>query len=297
MMMFKKQYSYILGLGFFLLCGVMPSMSLAQNAAEEKLAFAKKMDEEVNAVLHYSVYASGFHVLDIDIAIENEARSYEVDLNTKLTGILGKLVPWQGAFDTKGIKKGADHFQPITHKTLARWKEDEEVRTYKYDQSGRLEKVVVNENGNIHDAKLLPDLSDGTTDILSLLMEVIADGTCRHEADIFDGKRRFATEFRTLKTGTVSPSKYNIYEGPAEVCEVEITPKGGKWHKKPRGWLAIQEQGRAKKKLPQIFLASIDDKLPAVPVKGVTVSDYGTFLLHLNNVTYGEGRRQLAENE
>ena len=237
------------------------------------------------ATLYYEVYASGFHVMDVQIHIKTTKKKYDVRLDTELTGLLARFVPWQGAFETRGsIERG--ELIPKYHITSATWKKETELREYFYNASGHLNKMTLKENGIAQDIATSSELSSDTTDILTLFLSIILKGECGFEEDIFDGKRRFATEFRGEGDAYLYKSKINPYQGEAELCDVEITPKGGKWYKKPRGWLAIQEQGREKGKLPVIYLARVDEMFPALPVKGITVSNYGTFLLHLKHVVY-----------
>src|SRR5690606_14417519 len=90
-------------------------------------------------------------------------------------------------------------------------------------------------------------------------------------------------------------SDYNLYSGPAKRCTIEVQPAGGKWHDKPRGWFSIQEQGRNKGTMPTIWVASITPDMPAVPVKVMVKTDYGTLFLHL--VGYeGGGKAMYSEN-
>ncbi len=66
-------------------------------------------------------------------------------------------------------------------------------------------------------------------------------------------------------TEDLKATKYNVYEGPAEKCTVEVAPAGGKWHEKPRGWLSIQEQGRQHGQLPTVWFARMEGKRSRSP--------------------------------
>jgi hypothetical protein len=106
---------------------------------------------------------------------------------------------------------------------------------------------------------------------------------CEGRDDIYDGERRFTLIFRDQGAGSLPESRYNAYTGPARVCTVEIEPKGGRWHKKPRGWLSIQEQGRKKGSLPTVWMAQMPGIPFAVPVKIRVKTNYGTLLMHLKS--------------
>jgi len=85
-------------------------------------------------------------------------------------------------------------------------------------------------------------------------------GKCEGTSLVFDGKRSFEQKFVHEENVELTASKYNIYEGPAAKCTVEVVPKKGKWHSKPRGWLSIQEQGREKGTMPTVWLAEYKGK-------------------------------------
>ena len=129
---------------------------------------------------------------------------------------------------------------------------------------------------------------NNTTDILSatvtVMNNIIETSKCDGTSDIYDGKRRFTLNFKDKGESTLSKSKYNIFSGPARFCTVEIEPKGGRWHEKPRGWLSIQEQGRQKGALPAVWMAKVEGFEYAIPVKIRVKTDYGTLLMHLTNV-------------
>ena len=87
-------------------------------------------------------------------------------------------------------------------------------------------------------------------------------------------------------------SGYNLYEGSAEKCTVEVRPVAGRWHEKPRGWMSIQEQGREKGMLPTVWMAKMNENGPAVPVTVRVKTDYGTLFMHL--VKYQSGDQVIA---
>jgi len=103
-------------------------------------------------------------------------------------------------------------------------------------------------------------------------------------SEIFDGKRRFKLWFKDAGTETLTKSRYNIYDGVAIKCSVEVEPISGKWHEKPRGWMSIQEQGREKGILPTVWMGTVKGTDLYVPVKVRVKTDYGTLFMHLKSV-------------
>lgn len=236
----------------------------------------------------YSVYAGGIHALNADLDIDlTKSQRFNVELYAKTHGLLGKLAPWHGTFETKGwYNKSNRTARPELHMSSTTWRDELEVKKYKYNKDGTFKEYSIKDPDNDGKAKEVDKkLTDQTTDILSATLDMMghiaAGNECKGESEIFDGKRRYKLIFNHKKEVDLKKSKYNIYEGKAVECSIKIEPKGGRWHKKPRGWFAIQEQGREKGSMPTIWMASMTEGEPAIPVKVRAKTSYGTFFLHL----------------
>lgn len=245
----------------------------------------------------YELYAGGINAVHakLDVAYEAGDR-YRLELEAETKGFLGKLVPWNGVFATKGwrLKDGSD--TPEIHWSEAVWKGDKDVTEYHYDKDGSFKKLTIIEAGKDESPEGLADeLVQGTTDSLTATLQAMKayaeKGSCEGSSEVFDGKRRFKLVFRQVAEDQLSPTEYNVYSGPAARCEVEVMPVSGEWHKKPRGWASIQEQGRQKGSLPTFWVARIDEQGPAVPVKLRVKTDYGTLFMHL--VHYKNGVKEI----
>lgn len=243
----------------------------------------------------YELYAGGINAVqaELDVAYE-EKDHYRMELSAVTKGFLGNLVPWRGSFETHGwrLKDGED--RPEQHKSIAIWKEEEDIKEYNYGRDGSFKGLSVIEAGEDRTPKSLDDeLVQGTTDAMTAalkVMQTVAEGNpCEGSDEVFDGSRRFKLVFRHEADDMLTPTSYNVYEGRAARCIVEVVPITGAWHEKPRGWLSIQEQGRDKGSLPTVWLAKIDEDGPAVPVKMRVKTDYGTLFMHL--VEYKNGKK------
>ncbi len=243
----------------------------------------------------YEVYAGGINAVtaEFNVSYEDESR-YSMKLSARTKGFLGKLAPWSGYFETMGWRKGKDTDRPEQHQSVSVWKEEKEIKTYKYGEDGSFEDYEVIEKGRDYTPeKLDTTLTEGTTDALTAAlkaMEAVADGKpCESDAEVFDGKRRYKMVFNHEADVKLDSSRYNIYDGIAARCQVEVQPVAGAWHKKPRGWMSIQEQGREKGSLPTVWLAKMSKDGPAVPVKIRVKTDYGTLFMHLVDYKNDEG--------
>lgn len=270
--------------------------ALAQGSASNAAAVAQN-----SQVMTYEVYAGGINAvratLDVNYKPDNR---YDLSLVAQTKGFLAKLVPWEGSFATKGWRMGDGKEQPELHKSTAVWREEEDFKEYYYTKDGKFEKLVVLEPGTPGPVteEVAPELTDGTTDALTATLQVMQNvaetGSCEGRDEVFDGKRRFALVFRHAADDMLTPTEYNVFEGRAARCEVEVVPVAGEWHKKPRGWMSIQEQGRDKGALPTVWMAKIDPNGPAVPVKIRVKTEYGVLFMHLINYQ-GDGKTVVAQ--
>lgn len=237
--------------------------------------------------LTYQVYAGGIHGIEAELILDEDETGYKANVTAKTRGWLGSLVPWSGSFATTGaLMDGA--YMPREHQSISTWKDETETKTFTYKSADIVSLTIQEGDKPLINEKILPELTQQTTDILSatlaMMSEVKSRNNCTSDAVIFDGKRKFKLYYKDLGEKHLKKSSYNIYEGPARYCTVEIEPQGGKWHKKPRGWLSIQEQGRQKGALPTLWIGKPDGFEVAIPVKIRVKTDYGTLFMHLSAI-------------
>lgn len=245
-------------------------------------AFAK------TSALTYDVYAGGIHALNARLILKTESSKYDTILTAGTQGFLKKMANWSGKYISKGVVK-SNKLLPTLHESSSTWKDKTETKTFKYDGKGNFKSYKSAEAGvetTPQDIDL--SLAKGTTDILSatfqMMMGIPKSKVCNGQDLIFDGDRNFRLMYSGSKIETFTKSDYNIYEGSAISCQVEVKPEKGKWRKKPRGWLSIQEQGRKKGELPTIWFGQIKGQPDFyVPVKIRVKTDYGTLFMHLTS--------------
>ncbi|MBX2835130.1 MAG: DUF3108 domain-containing protein, partial [Micavibrio sp.] len=237
----------------------------------------------------YEVYAGGIHAVEAELHINSDkkAKRYNIVLNAITAGFLKKFVPWTGTFESKGWIKKDDKFRPELHQSTTGWKEDIEISTYKYNKDGTFKSLHITDNHSENEIrKTTKELTDHTTDVLSATLQILNDykenGKCEGEADVFDGKRRFKQSFKPTGTKNLDESRYSIAEGASAECVVEVTPIAGEWHKKPRGWMSIQEQGRDRGMMPTLWIGRVGgEDGPIAPLKIRVKTAYGTLFMHL----------------
>lgn len=207
-------------------------------------------------------------------------------------GLLGSLVPWTGSFLAKGWAVGNDRTVEL-HESVAMWRDEKEVKSYHYTKDGGFQNIVT-QITHKKDKTEVPDsvLTKGTTDVVTSAMKVMEKiargGKCEGRDEIFDGRRRYALIFKHSRFVMLEKSMYNAYAGPAAECTVEIEPIAGAWHKKPRGWLSIQEQGRERGMMPTVWMAQVRPNTTAVPVRLRVKTAYGTLFMHMTKYESGD---------
>lgn len=252
------------------------------------LIFCPQTVSAATSVLTYDVYAGGIHALNAQLTIKKEPSRYDVILNAATQGFLKKMANWSGRYASKGNIK-SDKVYPMLHEGSSTWKKKTEIKTFKYDGKGNFKaykSMEANMNTTPQDIDL--SLAKGTTDILSATLKTMLafpkTKICSGEELVFDGDRNFRLTFFDTKTEQLKKSDYNIYAGQAITCKVEVKPEKGKWRKKPRGWLSIQEQGRKMGELPTIWFGQIEGQPDLyIPVKIRVKTDYGTLFMHLTS--------------
>jgi Protein of unknown function (DUF3108) len=242
--------------------------------------------------LTYNVYTGGINAIDVTFDMDITSKSYTADLTAYTRGFLGKLVPWKGKFKTVGQRSG-DTLIVRSHESISTWKGKDDRAVYKYSPNGTFQSLKLIDDGmNKTPDKIDSVLTKDTTDILTATLNVMMNQkkseSCDGASDIFDSRRRFTLKFSSAGSENLKKSRYNMFNGKAQKCTVEVIPKGGAWSKKPRGWLSIQEQGRKKGSLPTVWTGKIIDHLPPMPVKILIKTNYGTMFLHLVNVDDGK---------
>ncbi len=237
-------------------------------------------------IMQYDVYAGGIHALQSKLNVDlSDKNKYDISLAAQTYGLLGKLAPWQGVFQSSGWKSAGAN-KPEFHKSVAIWKKEEEIKQYRYNKDGSFAGYSIKDDSHDGSIKKVDDeLTQGTIDVLTAtlntLQNVALNNKCEGSSEIFDGKRRFKLIFKQKRQTTLEASKYNIYAGPAVECSALVQPVAGKWREKPRGWMSIQEQGREKGTIPTVWFASVVEGQPAVPVKVRVKTDYGTLFMHM----------------
>jgi len=232
----------------------------------------------------YGLYASGFNVVDINATYDISADTYDLTMDLKTQGMLGKLAPWSGLIKTSGLNKDVNS-TPLSHSFASTWRRQTETTAFTFDKSGALKSMVITEDGNTETEMPAAEVYKySPVDMLSALFRAMNNPSCASTQPSFDKKRRFDMVFRSKGVDIMKQNKYSNFSGEAEVCEVEIVPVAGKWREKPRGWMSIQGQAKDNGQLPRIWFGKVRDDFPPIPIRFFIKTNYGAMVMHLKDV-------------
>ena len=273
---------------FILLASVLVATSTQLYAASGTKGNAPSLATD-RQFMKYDVYAGGFHVVSSDLLIDLHAKTnYLLRLSAFTHGLLGKLAPWHGVFETKGwYNPKSAQAQPEMHSSNTTWRDEREVIEFAYNKDGTFKEHRIYNDKKNGPQPPLPELSKDSTDVLSATLAVMnhisKTGKCEGSEKIFDGARSYNLVYNHKADVILKATDLNVYSGPAVECTVEVKPLKGRWHEKPRGWMSIQEQGRDRGTMPTVWFAQMIPGGPAIPVKIRVKTQYGALMMHLTH--------------
>ncbi|WP_192499275.1 DUF3108 domain-containing protein [Skermanella pratensis] len=230
--------------------------------------------------LGYAIYAGGFEVLQASILLDIGRDDYEVEVSAETQGLIGTFFPWQNLSRSVGLLRDGEA-APRSHRQSGTWRGRERAVSLDYDGSGRVVADVRPPDDPSERDPVPPEMVPGTTDPLSAVLSVatgVASGRgCTGTVPVFDGRRRYDLNFRTLGDRQLAPNRYSVFSGPAVHCEVTSTVLAGQWKRDG----AVTEQER---RAPiSLMLAPVVEGLPPVPVRLEGESRFGDVVMHLTS--------------
>lgn len=238
--------------------------------------------------LSYNIYTGGLKTVSADLHItEATPEQYSMAMNARTEGLLKLFKTWKGTMTTQGHYTHDGQKQPMYHESISVWPDNTQVKEFSWNNNGTLTDLLIAEEGETKDLSdldknLETDGVDILTASLSIMQNAAEQGACGGATEVFDGKRQFLLTAENKGWERLKKSRYNQYSGEALRCEIKIVPQDGDWHEKLKGWMAIQEEGVQAGAAPTVWLARLDEDGPAVPVKVMAKTSYGTFLMHLS---------------
>ena len=241
-----------------------------------------------DAGLHYKVYIGGFHVVDLDIAMDLAPRDYKVEARLKTIGMIGSMFPWtmkahsNGRFDGGSVVPAAAG-QRSTWKGSPRFIEMRFVKDLPVIEE--IKPLPASDDRDAVPDAVRKGALDLTSAVLSLLTRMEKRKPCAGTVPVFDGRRRFDLVATGDGPDTLRANRYSPYEGPADTCIVRMEPIAGFKKTDHGGWNDNDRKA-------MVWTASPFDGMPPVPVRITVDTPLGALIAHLNHASYRSGAQQ-----
>ncbi len=257
-------------------------------------AYAKQSEETQHSVaataengmtLSYNVYAGGMRALQASLDLDMAQNDYRIGLDAKTQGLIGRLFPWEGRFTTRGSKNNMN-MVPDEYYAVSVWKREERQTRMEFENGMMTARHRIDNGQKVTDDDfeegMAKDALDMLTATVKLLQESDGNENCAGSVPVFDGRRRFNLHFRDAGTGIIHKNRYSIFHGAAVKCIIEVEPvMGFRDRDKRRGWMAVQNHTKERKKMPTFWLSRLTEDGPVVPVRMEISSEYGAVIAHL----------------
>lgn len=259
----------------------MPTFAQEMIAVSDRVASHDSLAQRL--ALDYTVYFGGVHVLDLGVAVELGARTYDVTSNMRTVGFTRWLAPWDSTATTEGRLDGLQ-VEPQHHRMHG-------------ELGGRRRSVAIDFRGSeIADLRLDPPPADnedrepvtpaemkGTLDpssaLLAVSRRIAAGGGCAGRVAVFDGRRRYDVVVVERGTEHLSAGDDERFSGPALRCEFTFVPIAG-YARHP----SDSEQRKRRFRTGQAWFAVIVPGEPAVPVRIEMQGDLAATVVHLRRI-------------
>lgn len=257
------------------------------SAGYEKASLRTVATEARKLDLKYDVYAGGFKALNATMEMDLDPKAYDLALEARTQGFIGKLFPWKAAYATSGHTDETGAPVPTLHMARSTWRDNVKLTEMDFDPNGNLLKTTTQQNNKTTvdrdvDSELSANAVDMLTGTLMIMQNAGSTDNCKGSFPVFDGKRRFNITLQDDGRETLEKSEYSNFSGDALRCTIKVEPVAGfKAKDKNKGWLAVQAHTEARHKPPTIWLGRLENNGPVVPVRMEIASAYGAVVAHL----------------
>lgn len=239
---------------------------------------------ENGQVSYYKIYSGGFHFLDAKMGYQERADgNNHIRFQAHPRGFIGSLLPWYADIEAVGVLEDNQRYQPVFYKSLSEWRGRPKIRELRYDEEGRL--IQYSKKDDDKPERVIEydeTLARDAVNVAGVFVKILTkDMACGRDYTVFDGKRRFNIELGQPNTVSMKPSRYNIYQGQAHKCTVNIERIAG-FDEDKEGWEKTQEHSVENHVIPTIWIGQREDKPFKEIVRLQVKTDYGTTIMHLS---------------
>lgn len=232
--------------------------------------------------LDYTIYAGGLEAMSLALRVRTDANGYLLQTRVRTIGFLSRVVPFVLEAATEGVHDG-DALVPRSYATANRWRSKDIRRVDMQYRDGVVPDVTAVPEPEDDDRKRVPrDRRRETVDPLTAVFRLLLSGpgTCRGQAAVFDGRRRYDMTAERVGKTAVDSGDYGIYRGEATQCRLGVETITGFWND-------VEERKRYPEAV-KLWLGDAVEGGPPVPVRLEIDTDYVTVVGHLTQVRRGE---------
>ena len=250
-----------------LLAPLLATCGLSQSLADEPSAVE----------LDYKIFLGGLHAMSLTtrLSFDRDAE-YRMAVDANTDGFIGSLVDARYRVESEGVTKNA-MASPRRFQVVSGQDDDDDGKTVTMTyHDGTAPHVDYVPSHEAPSDPLPADMTTSTVDppsAMMTLMETLAStGRCDATVKVFDGKRRYNLTSRHSREVELTANRYAPFAGQAVECRVAIERIAG------------FREGRLAKRYPDeitIFLASVIDQAPPVPVRVHAKNVFGSLRMHL----------------
>ncbi|WP_119303697.1 DUF3108 domain-containing protein [Dongia deserti] len=234
--------------------------------------------------LTYDVYLGGLHIFTFDVDMTLQPDQYRVTAEGGTRGTVGWLYKWDMKLAAEGLDQNG-RIEPRRYVAETDWQSNQRTVHLGFAEGGRydLQQTPPPEPDPDIEGGLPETLPDGIVDPLSLAVAASRtlkeNGHCSQTVPVFDGRRRFDLVMQHVDEAMLPPSEYSIYQGPAVRCSFSMKRISGF----RKSWRSGRQWDDDSSAPPTIWVASIQQDLPPVPVRYDGAIRLGRIVVHLTN--------------
>jgi hypothetical protein len=245
----------------------------------------------------YGISLAGLPIGTADLASTVEGSQYKLQVQAKMTGLVGAMTSGKGGANASGAMAGG---RPLPSVFMVTSRSGKEMRHVRIGMAG----------GNVTGVDIVPPLepredrvplSDahkrGVLDPVSALVLVAPGnggmtdpGHCNRTIPVFDGTARFNIVLSYAETRSVEKAGYR---GPVLVCNIRYVPIAG--HRAERPAIKFMEENRDM----QVWLAPVEGSRLLVPLRIAVRTMIGMSVVEASRWSLGGGEpvgRRAARN-
>ncbi len=237
----------------------------------------------------YEVYVGGIHLISAEATFASEGDHYTSSLHAETYGFWGRNFPWHTSLEAQG-KISGDRLMPAQFFTRDVWRESPKETTLRYDANGN---VVAEFNPPSHDENreiVTAEQSRFSLDPITALLQILANVAVHHSCEtivpVFDGKRRFDITGADYGRDEIDADDYGMFKGQARHCAASFTMVAGEWKDREHALFWQKTKTERGREPFQVWLASVDPKLPELPVRLESGSIAGLVIGHMTGWRY-----------